>query len=700
MICYCYVAQSEVVRIVAVLPLLSSLSANSLFNSLIQSPGNDWSPADPVTYPSTARCFTLSSRSKRCFFKFIIDSSIEYEENSLTTTELLGIADSIILLTDYDLEMTTPLVDNVGERNLRMIATFGGSNPILVSMNRGEQRLNWRNVPKMWKSAVDNLDVCFSPLGGELKRVDSADHTLSTTLSETNRALRWRSQRSYLVSDQVSVEADGRVIVTGCLRGVPLYLHSLVHLSGGAGTARISRVKLAEDGSVLEVDRTLQDDMVMEAAADVLMGEQTWPSEQELMVGNNDTDEMEDDDEGNQMEDDEADEDGDDDESGDEDEDDDFMAGVKKLEMPTKSKKSGVQFPDEDDLMDDLDNLPGTKNKRNKGGEDGEDEEEEDDYVDTPIDQPARQRFARYRALQSFRTSPWHTSENLPPQYARIFQFDDIKGMQRRLAKKVEVLGKQQVEPFLASLRTSKGGSNGSITSGRSRAASIEENDGMMDDTMSIGDVSQTASIILPTLGDDKNYIRADQIISIELTEVSNEVRRSLEQQKFLTLFSLYQHETKLSVMHFTVKKVLDDTIKVRSKELLLFHTGFRSFWTKAIFSESNLNCDKHKMLQNIPIDGSFCCASAIAPVILTHQHSLPLMVYRYIAGGTWQLVATGSVMSIDPNRIMLKKIILTGNPIRVRKRTAVVKHMFYDPQVSIYFCDVSFYLFVHRNRM
>lgn len=44
------------------------------------------------------------------------------------------------------------------------------------------------------------------------------------------------------------------------------------------------------------------------------------------------------------------------------------------------------------------------------------------------------------------------------------------------------------------------------------------------------------------------------------------------------------------------------------------------------------------------------------------------------------QLIGQGALQSIDPDRIILKKIVLTGVPMRVRKRTAVVKHMFYDP--------------------
>ena len=69
-------------------------------------------------------------------------------------------------------------------------------------------------------------------------------------------------------------------------------------------------------------------------------------------------------------------------------------------------------------------------------------EEEDDlafpDEIDTPQDVPARTRFQRYRGLRSFRTSPWDPYENLPRDYARIFQFEDYKRTERSVRRLVE----------------------------------------------------------------------------------------------------------------------------------------------------------------------------------------------------------------------------------------------------------------------
>ena len=42
-------------------------------------------------------------------------------------------------------------------------------------------------------------------------------------------------------------------------------------------------------------------------------------------------------------------------------------------------------------------------------------------------------------------------------------------------------------------------------------------------------------------------------------------------------------------------------------------------------------------------------------------------------------LVASGSLLNADPERIIAKRIILTGHPFKVHKKIATVRFMFFN---------------------
>jgi len=69
---------------------------------------------------------------------------------------------------------------------------------------------------------------------------------------------------------------------------------------------------------------------------------------------------------------------------------------------------------------------------------------------------------------------------------------------------------------------------------------------------------------------------------------------------------------------------------------------------------------------------------SVFAPIAFA---PLPVLVLkRGEAGAPPAIVATGAVRSSDPDRVCLKKIILSGYPAKVHKKKAIVKYMFFNP--------------------
>ena len=54
------------------------------------------------------------------------------------------------------------------------------------------------------------------------------------------------------------------------------------------------------------------------------------------------------------------------------------------------------------------------------------------DEVETPVHITARDRFARYRGLKSFRSSRWDPKEELPLEYGKLFAFKDFRRATRR----------------------------------------------------------------------------------------------------------------------------------------------------------------------------------------------------------------------------------------------------------------------------
>jgi len=320
------------------------------------------------------------------------------------------------------------------------------------------------------------------------------------------------------------------------------------------------------------------------------------------------------------------------------------------------------------------------------------------DEVDTPaLPLTVRSQFVNYRALQSFRDSDWHPKENLPLDYAKIFQFQQFSVTQRRELNQVKDVAQLQenhlVGLYQRGIDDRKMKHRTQTAAGvKSRSASFCEVSMDEDITMESADISNPTtnanaaasvnnghSLCVP--GSNDKFIMSNCYVEIELKGVDYAAVAAVHASNggCSYAYSLLKHENKLSVCHVNVSTlpVYEElfggdtgTTLLKGKTPLVFQVGFRTpFVTKPIFSESNLNCNKQKMTRFLE-PGKHTTATIYSPITYL---SCPVLIYaqdpRKIDNddaplnnnnmnlSKLVLIATGSLESIDPDRIILKKV-------------------------------------------
>lgn len=147
------------------------------------------------------------------------------------------------------------------------------------------------------------------------------------------------------------------------------------------------------------------------------------------------------------------------------------------------------------------------------------------DEIDTPMDAPARTRFQRYRGLRSFRTSPWDPYENLPRDYARIFQFEDFKRTERAVKRRSEE------DPTAVSVST----------------------------LVCYLPSYMVGLLIIPGL-----VVQAGTRVTVYLKDVPQEASQHVSFP--FAIFGLLQHEHKKTVLNFTIQRNTEYEGSVRTK--------------------------------------------------------------------------------------------------------------------------------------
>ncbi|KAM9318836.1 pre-rRNA-processing protein TSR1 homolog [Pholidichthys leucotaenia] len=509
--------------------------------------------------------------------------------------------------------------------------------------------------------------------------------------TQRQRKLGFRSKRSHLLAQHVTFTPNGptegtgggptglgTLCVSGYVRGRPLTVDRLVYICGH-GDFQLSQIdapadplplnlnvaKPAKPGKggdvdmldgggdeapvrvLMKADPSNRESLQAEAEVDPMDGEQTWPTEAELLEaeearkkkcvmkvpkGTSDyqatwiVDEDEGEDEGSDLDEESSDEDDDmmDEAMDGEDEENDSQEPGSSCASEEEEEEEEVHSTERagadqryDEHMDEAAEEEGLKRYREARAN-----EMFPDEVDTPLDVPARIRFQRYRGLKSFRSSPWDPMENLPPDYSRIFQFQSFERTRRRVL-----------------------------------AEAAAEEEGALN----------------------------GWYVTLHIIDVPFSVMESVQLGKPLALVSLLPHEQKMSVMHVLVRRHPSNTEPIRSKEELVFHCGFRRFRASPIFSQ-HTSADKHKMERFLRPDTP-TVVSVYAPITFPPAG---VLLFKQRDDGIQDLVAAGSLLSCDPQRVVLKRIVLSGHPFKINKRSAVARYMFFNRDDIMWFKPVE----------
>ncbi|CAG8753330.1 23519_t:CDS:10, partial [Cetraspora pellucida] len=160
---------------------------------------------------------------------------------------------------------------------------------------------------------------------------------------------------------------------------------------------------------------------------------------------------------------------------------------------------------------------------------------------------------------------------------------------------------------------------------------------------------------------------------------------------KQVAVFGLFEYEHKISVLNFFITRNSEYEEPIKSKDPLIMHCGFRRYVVRPLYSQNTLggkgtnNVHKYEKFIN---PGRSYIATIYGPI---NFGNLPVTFYKDTGDiNAPTCVASGFFVNSDPKRIIAKRIILTGYPFKINKKSAVVRYMFFNPEDVLWFKPVQ----------
>jgi len=664
------IGREGVPKIVAILPLGENTDIYQIREKLFRDQSNCENARLPPSYvPHTYKLDHFKQRI----------TVFEVMRETRAVLDAAKVADILLFVVNAE-----DGVDERGKLFLSLLRAQGFCSSIVVVQGL-------ENIGKRKHDVKKNLTKWFHeeiPDEPHVVPFDASDNDvkqLSRWISEQSiKEIHWREKRPYMIVEKYEFipgntsnsasnvqqfneglmssfsqeNKTGTLVVRGYLRGKAITPNQLVHLVN-YGTYQLSKIQYEEDPCPLNKKRAFdgehhmnielfpdpekQESLQSSLPPDTSLNEQTWPTAEDfnqqinpkkikkVPKGFSEYQSAWIIDSDNEDEEDEDVNEEDEEMNGEHGDEEQYEFNDIASEAQTHVEK---HFNiDDDEAMTEEERAAEREYILKKIQESNEDMEFPDEVV-TPMDIPARVRFQKYRGLKSFRQSPWDPKENLPVDYSRVFQFENFQR-------------------------------------------------------------SQKLAMLDPSEYGDEEYAEKETYLSFHIKDVPENLLKIHEANASspLIMFGLLRHEQKCSVLHFQIKKNPEYEEPIKSKDELIVQIGFRTFKCNPIYSEHNPRNDKHKFERFLQ-PNRFLAASMFlpitfkpSPILMFKKNTNPKDKYDKL-----KLVATGSLLGVDPDRIMLKKIILTGYPFKIHKKQSVVRYMFHNPEDIRWFKPVEIY--------
>lgn len=170
---------------------------------------------------------------------------------------------------------------------------------------------------------------------------------------------------------------------------------------------------------------------------------------------------------------------------------------------------------------------------------------------------------------------------------------------------------------------------------------------------------------------------RPGMYVRVEIETVPCELITHLDPTYPLIIGGLLHGEENIGYVQTRIKKHRWYSKILKSKDPLILSIGWRRFQTLPIFSKLEDNL-KNRMLKYTP-EHVACMAHFWGPIIPQGTGVLAIQdVATRISG--FRIAATGSIVEMDKSTQIMKKLKLTGVPMKIYKKTAFIKDMFNSP--------------------